>query len=100
MDGDDGWQVATGKRTRSVKINQSNEPPAKKSKLIDQGDDLVLNMTDPVPSFEMKQRPKKKKLKQRTLAPDGIILKDLQSVIFWVYDFGINPNWIFIKVCL
>lgn len=91
--GDDEWQVATGKRTRPFK---AVENPSKRFK--SPPDDLMMNLQEPKPSFTLQTISKKKKQKQRVLGPDGIVTKDLQNLIFWIYDIGINQKWIMIKV--
>jgi len=97
---DNGWTVASGKRTRSVKINKKHEEknPAKRRKeSSSEEDDLVLNVTGARPEISFPNHSKKKKQKQRSLHPEGISMQDLQSLIFWIYDIGPNPNWVFLK---
>merc|ERR1712224_1039615 len=80
-----------GKRTRPFK---AVENPSKRFK--SPPDDLMMNLQEPKPSFTLQTVSKKKKQKQRVLGPDGVT-KDLQNVIFWIYDIGINQIWIMIK---
>lgn len=99
---EDGWTKVNGKRKRSNKQNAADDKHPRKyqktNKTEEEEDDLMLNVVKPKPSVELKNPVQKKKQMKRNLQPNGISVRDLQNLILFVFDVGVNQNWIFLKV--
>lgn len=94
------WTVVDRKRKRSTKKGENNQHPRKKQKVnhTEETEDCLLNVIEPKPEILLKQPVTKKKQKKRTVCPDGIAVRDLQNLILYMYNVGVNQNWIFLKV--
>jgi len=96
MGDEDEWQLVSNKRSKKRKLPQIDEDlqALKRLKTSTEGDTGNAFLSASSPSFELLT--KKKKKNQRD-PPEAISTKDLQQLVFWIYNMGPNPAWIFLK---